>query len=276
MADASHHSMQEIHHGHPAWTDLATHDLPAAREFYSALFGWKFVDQGEDFGGYHMIMKGGREVGGAMNSSVGPEGSTDESRSQTGWTVYLRVDDMDKAVKSVTDAGGIVLFDPRTVGDAGRMTVVTDPAGAVIGLWEADVFPGFSKAALTGMPVWFEVMTRGFDAAAPFYETVARWDLTYLGEDGGPAAQPPEGGVRYATNGPPETATAGICDASSFLPEGTRSYWRLYLGVTDVDAAVERIRELGGSLLDGPMNSPFGRVATVADPQGASFQIIQA
>ena len=34
-----------------------------------------------------------------------------------------------------------------------------------------------------------------------------------------------------------------------------------------------RIEEHGGTVLDGPSNSPFGRVATIADPEGATFQI---
>ncbi|GAB2478006.1 hypothetical protein GCM10027030_10340 [Luteococcus sediminum] len=53
------------------------------------------------------------------------------------------------------------------------------------------------------------------------------------------------------------------------------SYWRMYLCVEDADATIEKVKELGGSLLDGPMDSLFGRVATVADPQGAQFQINQ-
>ena len=45
--------------------------------------------------------------------------------------------------------------------------------------------------------------------------------------------------------------------------------------IPELLVAAERVRELGGALLDGPIDSPFGRVATVADPEGASFQIIQ-
>ena len=41
------------------------------------------------------------------------------------------------------------------------------------------------------------------------------------------------------------------------------------------DATVAAIEKAGGKLLDGPIDSPFGRVATVADPKGASFQINQ-
>lgn len=53
------------------------------------------------------------------------------------------------------------------------------------------------------------------------------------------------------------------------------SYWRLYIGVDNTDESLEKLKELGGTVLDGPEDSPFGRLATVQDPQGASFQIIQ-
>lgn len=80
-------------------------------------------------------------------------------------------------------------------------------------------------------------------------------------------------GMRYSTCGAGDDAVAGICDASSFLPARTTSYWRFYLGVADADVSAASIVENGGQVLDGPEDSPFGRFATVADPQGAQFQI---
>lgn len=47
-----------------------------------------------------------------------------------------------------------------------------------------------------------------------------------------------------------------------------------YFLVEDADAAIERIKELGGSVIDGPMDSPYGRIATVAGPDAAAFQIV--
>lgn len=81
--------------------------------------------------------------------------------------------------------------------------------------------------------------------------------------------------VRFATNTADDSkATAGLCDASSFLPEGVPSFWRPYFLVEDADAAIERIKELGGSVIDGSMDSPYGRIATVAGPDAAAFQIV--
>ena len=118
-------------------------------------------------------------------------------------------------------------------------------------------------------------MVRGdehdFAQAAPFYEKVFGWDLSYIDDDGQPTDTAPADGIRYASNAPGQEATAGLCEADSFLPPGVSSFWRAYLGVEDTDAAAARITELGGRVLDGPVDSPFGRMATVEDPQGGQF-----
>jgi len=47
------------------------------------------------------------------------------------------------------------------------------------------------------------------------------------------------------------------------------SSWTPYFGVEDLDAALARIPELGGRVLNGPTQMPAGSIAIVADPQGA-------
>ena len=52
------------------------------------------------------------------------------------------------------------------------------------------------------------------------------------------------------------------------------SAWLFYIRVPDVNAAVEKIEELGGTVLNGPMEVPGGDwVAQCADPQGAAFAV---
>jgi predicted enzyme related to lactoylglutathione lyase len=47
-----------------------------------------------------------------------------------------------------------------------------------------------------------------------------------------------------------------------------------YFGVTDVDEAIARVVELGGIAVGDPTDSPFGRFATVGDPLGAPFRVL--
>ena len=259
--------------GGPIWIDLSTHDLDGAASFYSELLGWSFQDGGQEFGHYHTITRDGQAIGGAMSSLMGPDGPTEEPTGPTTWTVYLRTADIAGTVSRAESAGAQVVFPPMDVADLGSMTVLVDPAGASVGLWQPGTFDGIQAAAGVGLPCWFECMSTDYDTSERFYRDVLDWDVARMGQDD------PEGtssGVRYATHGAGEAAAAGLCEGASFLPEGTPSYWRVHFGVEDVDAALSTVTRLGGTVLDGPMDSPFGRLATVADPQGASFQIIQA
>lgn len=252
--------------GSPIWMDLSTHDLKGTQAFYSELFGWNFTSQGDDFGGYNMITKDGANVGGAMSSLMGPDGPTEEPQHPTAWTVYLATDDIDAALAKATEQGATVLVPSMPVGPLGFMAILQDPAGAVLGLWQPGEFEGFDLPLTHGTPVWFEGMVPDFELALPFYQDTLDWDVQYMpGEEGST--------VRYATHGENGANGAGLCDTSAWgeIP----AHWRMYVGVDNTDETLEKLKELGGTVLDGPMDSPFGRLATVADPQGATFQIIQ-
>lgn len=257
--------------GRPVWMDLMTHDTEGAKAFYRDLFGWTFTDQGEDFGHYHLIDKDGVQVGGLMSSLMSEQGPTDEPTAPTAWNVYLHTDDVTGTVGRLGEVGAQVVFGPMDVADHGRQAFVVDPAGAHLGLWEPKQMQGFELSMAMGTPVWFETLSKDLDAALPFYRDLLGWDIAWLE---GPADEP-AAGFRYATNGAGEQAVAGLCDASKFLPPEVPSFWRVYFAVPDADAAVARITELGGSVHSQPEDSPFGRFAQVADPQGGVFMINQ-
>jgi hypothetical protein len=67
---------------------------------------------------------------------------------------------------------------------------------------------------------------------------------------------------------------AGIFDASNVLPDGASPHWTVYFGVDDVDKALARVNEFGGSVISAPEDTPYGRMATVADPTGAQFRLM--
>lgn len=242
--------MSDIKYGEPAWMDLSTTDVDAAEIFYRELLGWEFLHDDPELGEYRMVERGGYPVGGAMSSTMGTDGLA--AQEQTIWTVFLKVDDITETTAKVVEASGHVTMAPMRISDLGTTAMITDPTGASLGLWEPAGFGGFAREAGPGTPVWFEVVSTDFDVAVEFYGKVFDWRLRHL-----------DGDVRYAT-----TLTAGI-------RAGARSHWRMYVQVVDVDAGVDKLRELGGALLSGPADTPFGRVAEVTDPQGASFQLIR-
>lgn len=256
--------------GGPIWIDLGTHDLDGAIEFYTALLGWEFGEGSAEFGGYRMILKDGLPIGGAMTTLMGPEGPTTEPQAPTTWCVYLRTADIEQTVARAVEAGAQIMVPTRPIADLGTMAIIVDPAGAVVGLWQPDTFDGIANCTQVGTPCWFENMTMDFDAASSFYRDVLAWDL-----HANPTQQEAAPEVRYLTHGTGDETAAGMCEATAFLPEGTPSYWRIYFGVADMDASLEQLVRLGGAVIDPGGDTPFGRIATVADPQGAQFQLLE-
>lgn len=253
-----------------AWIDLGSHAIAGSRAFYGDLFGWTFEDQGAEYGNYHLIHAGEALIGGLM-STVGmtcPEGG----QVTTEWGVYLTTPDIAATLAQVPQAGGDVVMEAMPVGDRGQMAAIHDAGGAFVGLWQPGSVDGIDLPTTPGTPVWFEVMSTDFDAALPFYRDVLGWDVHWSAgsPDGGN-----EHGWRYVTHGAEDGALAGLCDAKGVVAEGTTAYWRIYLGTADIAQDLDRIPDLGGEILDGPVDSPFGRLATIRDPQGATFQLIQ-
>ncbi|SER54722.1 hypothetical protein SAMN05443377_10296 [Propionibacterium cyclohexanicum] len=250
--------------GAPIWIELSTHDPQGAEDFYGQLFGWQFQDQGEAFGHYQLVAGPSGPLAGAMSTLMGPEGPTSEPTGPTAWTVYLGTGDIGATSAGTPSAGGSVLVAPMPVPDFGTMGVLAAPSGAVVGAWQPGPFTGFDLTMHYRTPVWFECLTTDFDADLAFYQQVFDWRPH---EDSKP------GEPRYVTNGIGEDAVCGLYDATSFDPP-VEPHWRVYFAVDDCQTACETIRQLGGQVRGGPEESAYGPVASVADPQGAHFQII--
>lgn len=243
--------------GAPCWVDLMTSDPDKTRAFYGELFGWTGDEGAAEFGGYINLSKDGMAVAGCMPSH-GMQGPSDV------WCVYLATEDAEKSVERAVAHGGSVMVAPMKVSDAGTMAYVTDAGDAAIGIWQPGTHKGFGVTGEPGAASWFELATRDFDASVKFYEDVFGWDTH-------PAFDGPD--MRYTTFGKGETALAGIMDASAFLPEEVPAHWSVYFDAVDADAAVAKVVALGGSVVRPPDDTPYGRLAHVADVNGAHFKI---
>lgn len=237
--------------GAPCWMDLMTGDLERSKAVYGELFGWTFEDTGADFGHYNMASKDGAPVGGLMAKQ-------DPSMPDT-WTVYLRTADIAATAEKATNGGGQLMFPPMAVGTLGSMTAIIDPAGAVVGAWQPVDFDGFVLTGSHGTPVWFESLSKGYDASVAFYRDAFEWDAHTMSDT-------PE--FRYTTLGEGESAVAGIMDGSAFLGD-IPSLWQVYLGCDDVDATAAQLVELGGTEVNALHDTPYGRIGAFTDATGA-------
>jgi predicted enzyme related to lactoylglutathione lyase len=245
--------------GAPCWTDLWTSDVEGSRRFYGELFGWEAQEPSPEFGGYFMFTREGVPVAGAM-------GDMGEFAADNTWKIYLDTDDVNQLVRDGEAAGAQIMVPPTPVADMGIQTVLMDSTGATLGAWQAGTFAGFQVLGEHGTPSWFELYARDFAAAVSFYQAVFRLEVHSIADSGE---------FRYSVlrGEGSDVELCGIMDARSFLAEGVPSHWITYWEVDDIDAAVAKVRALGGAVTSEVAGSPYGRMAGVADPAGAQFRL---
>jgi uncharacterized protein len=110
--------------------ELHTGDLAKAKAFYSKLFGWKLEDEPMPGGGgsYTMIQVGEGTGGGMMKSTT--------PGSAPHWLAYVGVDDVASSTRKAKELGAKIVQDKMEVGEFGWMSLITDPTGATLALWQ--------------------------------------------------------------------------------------------------------------------------------------------
>ncbi|MFD9729172.1 VOC family protein [Streptomyces sp. NPDC059072] len=251
--------------GTPCWIDLMVPDQQSAIDFYSDLLGWQGEVGPPETGGYAVCTLKGRPVAGIM-AAMNPDGTTPDPMPPAVWTTYLATDGLDGTLGQIGDAGGKVMVPGMDVMDLGRMAVVSDPQGAVFGLWEAKSFTGAGIVNEPGALIWNELSTTDTDAAGRFY--AAALPMTPKRSEM-PGA---EGYVEWQVGG---RAVGGMMTLEK-APPGTPPHWMAYFSVDDVDGVTAAAVRAGATVLAPPFDMAAGRMAVLADPQGAVFSVIAA
>ncbi len=252
---------QERHVGKLIFVELATPDLPAAEQFYAALFGWAFRDLRSGGMLYAEASLEGRPVAGLVHRKLAAG-----ERRQPAWLGFIAVKDADAARKAAVQQGARVLSEPRSVRGHGREAVFADPQGAVFGVLASSSGDPPDVLAAPGEWIWSSLLTRDLEAGTAFYQALFDYEVFDLSEgDGGQH-------VLFASD---EFARASANAMPSTWPQG-RSHWLNYVRVIDADKAVARAVALGGRVLIEPrVDRHGGKVAVVADPQGAPVGLLE-
>jgi predicted enzyme related to lactoylglutathione lyase len=251
---------RNILRGRFAWYELLTTDTNAAQRFYTQLVGW---DTGSGKAGdepYTLFTARRRQVAGLMAL---PE---EARRNGAGphWLGYVSTPDVDGTIEQALRLGGRVLYPAFDVPEVGRVGVIADPQGAALGLYrpleapaEADGMPGIGDIS------WHELMTSDHFAAFTFYESLFGWKKTETMDMG-------EAGL-YQMYGIGGRTLGGMFNKPADVPAVS---WLYYIHVADVNRTVEKMKSLGGTLCNGPMEVPGGDlIAQCTDPQGAAFAL---
>jgi predicted enzyme related to lactoylglutathione lyase len=229
--------------GVPCWVDAQLPDVEAGKRFYGELFGWAFE---EAYGSAVWALLDGERVAALTPKTDG--------RMPSVWTVYFATPDARALAGRVRQAGGQVVTAPVEVGAGlGTAALVTDPQGAVFGLWEAGTHAGFGRRHEPGTFAWAELYARDTEAANTVYGGLFH-DALF-----GPGAEPDFG-----------RAAVGEVFAEMMPP-----HFVVHFRVEDCAAALGRVARLGGRVQVPPFETSYGTVAVVTDNQGASFALLE-
>ena len=108
--------------------ELETTDVDKAKAFYGKLFDWKFDDMPMDGFAYTLIRVGEGTGGGLMAQPTPGAPST--------WLAYVLVDNLEAATNKAKSLGAKICKEKTEVPGAGAFSIITDPTGAMLGLWE--------------------------------------------------------------------------------------------------------------------------------------------
>jgi uncharacterized protein len=243
--------------GEPSWVDLSTPDVEGSARFYTDLLGWTVEKHSSPMGDYHIGTVDGRQIGGMM--AAPPQ----TAEMPATWAVLFSVADVDATVAAVQRAGGSVV-DPAFDLPDSRIAIVADPAGAVFGVVShaAPVDPWLSSAL--GAVCWIELLTHDPDAAIDFYTSVLGWH----------ASTDTYGDVRYTTFTREGQSVAGAMMMPDEVPVELGAVWSIYFAVEDCAATEHHAVQLGGAVAKPTTPVGEGRFAVLADPYGATFQVM--
>jgi uncharacterized protein len=249
------------------WYELMTTDPDAAASFYGPVVGWTVVAHSDPGAGgmdYRMIQRAdGGNAGGVLKLT---EDMT-KGGARPCWLGYISVDDVDQAVAAIVADGGKVQM-PATDLPVGRIAMVTDPAGAPFYVMKPAAAGDMTSDVLSpDQPQhvsWNELRSSDADAAVAFYKKHFGWSQD------GDMDMGPMGKYRFIQHH--GQAIGAIMPKPAELP---MSLWGYYIGVDDIDRAVEAIEVHGGKIIHGPMEIPGGEFSLDGiDRQGAVFGLV--
>src|SRR5919197_4657156 len=232
-------------HGVPCWVETIRGDPGETAEFYKGLFGWEAEDRmPPDAASRYLVFTLDGQAVAAAGSPPPDQGPP----PVPAWGTYVWVDSADDTAAKVTAAGGSILAGPIDVLDAGRMAIMADPSGAVLGIWQAAEARGAERVNETGAWSWSGLNTRDPESATRFYGEVFGWepetmdlggsDYTLFHVSGYVGGEPEQPVARDVVAG-----MAAMTD-DRFAAE-VPPHWSIDFWVDDVDASADRAAELG-------------------------------
>lgn len=245
--------------GTPCWIELNCTDDAATQEFYAALFDWEYQSKPDPATGrYTLALADGKPAAGIY---VGADDTAPE------WTLHLSVHNIHVSAERVRQLGGQLALGPVDIPGRGAILHVIDPSGAHVVFWDAP-----SSLRLTtgehGTFTGADLNTHDGQLADDFYCPLFGFTSQQIGD-----------GVDYDYV-QWRLANEPVLYRYVMGPEfgdDTAPHWMTYFGVAadiGVDETASTAVELGGAIVVPPYDSPWGRIAVLADIDGTNFSVI--
>ena len=114
------------------WDELGTSDIEGAKRFYGEVVGWESSDQDMGDGFIYTIFRSsGVDRAGAYQRQEDMPGAP-------GWLPYVATGDVDASLEQATGLGATAVTQPMDIPTVGRMAIIADPTGAVVGLYKPE------------------------------------------------------------------------------------------------------------------------------------------
>ena len=244
------------------WVDLATSDTDGAKKFYADLFGWTAKDMPEQNGMvYTMLYLDDKPVGALY--AICEE--MKKMNIPPNWLPYVSVDNCDETTAKAKEFGCNFQMEPTNVGNEGRMAVMMDPEGAVVGLWQAKDYSGAMLKNVPGAMCWNEHGSHEPEKSIPALEKVFGWT----------SKTEKMGDMEYTTFLLGEEMVGGLYIMPEMLKD-IPSHWMPYFQTDNIDLLIEKATAGGGEILMPKAHAEgVGYFVVVRDPQGAAFGVVQ-
>jgi uncharacterized protein len=241
------------------WVGLATSDPAAAKAFYTSLFGWPAEDLPAGAAGTFTILRqGGKDV--AILYGQMPEARA--AGAPPHWTSYISVEDANATATRAGELGGAAVFrEPFDVLDAGRVVAIRDPTGAIVSLWQPGSRIGATLVNDMGALCWNELVTTDVERAKSFFGELLGWEY-----------ETDESGYTMIRNA--GSLNGGIREQTD-QERGIEPNWLPYFTVESAEDAAHNAEQAGGRMLVPTTDISLGRIAVIADPQGAAFAVFE-
>lgn len=221
--------------GEFCWVELATENTVNSKEFYKNLFGWNAVDhQVDETEVYSMFQLEKKNLGACYKLC----GEMKEMGVSPHWGSYVAVDSVDDVVGKVVPNGGKIINEPMDIPEAGRMSIIQDPTGAVLGLWQAGNHIGSKLKNENNTFCWNELATTDTEKCSKFFKNVLGWESKV--ENFGDMVY-----TTFKMNGNQIGGMYNITEEMGSIPP----HWLVYFKVEDCEKYIKKAMNIGAELI---------------------------